>query len=85
MSETAARGNTAAERLFVAVLPQKGAPFYVCPSFEEERARDPGFGMVEAFGVDEAPEILVGGDRPADSAEATTGAGAATPEHELAR
>jgi len=28
------------ERLFVAVLPQKGAPFYVCPSFEEERARE---------------------------------------------
>jgi hypothetical protein len=27
----------------------------------------------------------VGGDRPADSAEATTGAGADTPEHELAR
>jgi Xaa-Pro dipeptidase len=28
------------ERLFVAVLPQKGAPFYVCPAFEEERARE---------------------------------------------
>jgi Xaa-Pro dipeptidase len=22
------------------VLPQKGAPFYVCPAFEEERARE---------------------------------------------
>ncbi|WP_263355005.1 M24 family metallopeptidase [Acidicapsa acidisoli] len=28
------------ERLFVAILPQKGAPFYVCPAFEEERARE---------------------------------------------
>jgi len=28
------------ERLFVCVLPQKGAPFYVCPAFEEERARE---------------------------------------------
>jgi Xaa-Pro dipeptidase len=28
------------ERLFVCILPQKGAPFYVCPSFEEERARE---------------------------------------------
>jgi Xaa-Pro dipeptidase len=28
------------ERLFVCVLPGKGAPFYVCPAFEEERARE---------------------------------------------
>ena len=28
------------ERLFVCVIPQKGAPFYVCPAFEEERARE---------------------------------------------
>jgi Xaa-Pro dipeptidase len=28
------------ERLFVCVLPRKGAPFYVCPAFEEERARE---------------------------------------------
>jgi len=28
------------ERLFVCVLPSKGAPFYVCPAFEEERARE---------------------------------------------
>jgi Xaa-Pro dipeptidase len=28
------------ERLFVCVIPRKGAPFYVCPSFEEERARE---------------------------------------------
>jgi len=28
------------ERLFATVLPQKGAPFYVCPAFEEGRARE---------------------------------------------
>jgi Xaa-Pro dipeptidase len=28
------------ERLFVCVIPSKGAPFYVCPAFEEERARE---------------------------------------------
>jgi Xaa-Pro dipeptidase len=28
------------ERLFVCVIPAKGAPFYVCPAFEEERARE---------------------------------------------
>ncbi|HTJ29500.1 MAG TPA: aminopeptidase P family N-terminal domain-containing protein, partial [Acidobacteriaceae bacterium] len=28
------------ERLFVCVIPKKGAPFYVCPAFEEERARE---------------------------------------------
>ena len=28
------------ERFFVAVLPAKGEPFYVCPAFEEGRARE---------------------------------------------
>src|SRR5262249_15993224 len=28
------------ERLFAMVLPAKGNPFYVCPAFEEDRARD---------------------------------------------
>jgi Xaa-Pro dipeptidase len=28
------------ERLFAMVLPQKGAPFYVCPAFEEGRAHE---------------------------------------------
>ncbi len=28
------------ERLFALVLPVKGAPFYVCPAFEEGRARE---------------------------------------------
>ena len=31
-------GNS--ERLFALVLPQKGNPFYVCPAFEEGRARE---------------------------------------------
>jgi Xaa-Pro dipeptidase len=29
-----------AERLFAAVIPQKGHPFFVCPGFEEDRARE---------------------------------------------
>jgi Xaa-Pro dipeptidase len=28
------------ERLFTFVVPQKGNPFYVCPAFEEDRARE---------------------------------------------
>jgi Xaa-Pro dipeptidase len=28
------------ERLFLCVLPQKANPFYVCPAFEEDRARE---------------------------------------------
>lgn len=28
------------ERLFAMVLPAKGAPFYVCPAFEEDRAKE---------------------------------------------
>jgi Xaa-Pro dipeptidase len=28
------------ERLFAMVMPVKGAPFYVCPAFEEDRARE---------------------------------------------
>jgi Xaa-Pro dipeptidase len=29
-----------AERLFAMVVPQKGDPFFVCPAFEEDRARE---------------------------------------------
>ena len=54
------------ERLFVAVLPRKGAPFYVCPAFEEERAREqmklaPGGreSRVYAWNEDENPYVLV--------------------------
>ena len=28
------------ERLFAVILPVKGNPFYVCPAFEEDRARE---------------------------------------------
>ena len=28
------------ERLFAAIIPVKGEPFYVCPAFEEDRARE---------------------------------------------
>ncbi len=54
------------ERLFVCVLPQKGAPFYVAPAFEEERARDlmanaPGgkFSRVYIWQENENPYALV--------------------------
>jgi len=54
------------ERLFVCVLPQKGAPFYVCPAFEEERAREQmreapagAASRVYTWQEDENPYILV--------------------------
>jgi Xaa-Pro dipeptidase len=54
------------ERLFVCILPQKGAPFYVCPAFEEERAREqmreaPGGSLskVYTWQEDENPYTLV--------------------------
>lgn len=54
------------ERLFVCVIPQKGAPFYVCPAFEEERAREqmqeaPGgkSSRVYTWQEDENPYVLV--------------------------
>ena len=54
------------ERLLVAVLPQKGSPFYVCPAFEEERAREqmrnaPGgaTSRVYTWQEDEDPYALV--------------------------
>jgi Xaa-Pro dipeptidase len=54
------------ERLFVAILPQKGAPFYVCPAFEEERAREQmreapagAASRVYTWQEDENPYVLV--------------------------
>ena len=54
------------ERLFVCILPRKGAPFYVCPAFEEERAREqmqqaPGSkdSRVYTWQEDESPYPLV--------------------------
>src|SRR5882757_6677821 len=31
-------GNS--ERLFIMVIPARGEPFFICPNFEEERARE---------------------------------------------
>ncbi len=54
------------ERLFVCVLPRSGAPFYVAPTFEEERARNlmqnaPGgqFSRVYTWQENEDPYALV--------------------------
>ena len=50
------------ERLFALVLPAKGSPFYVCPAFEEGRAReqianspDGGTADVRIWQEDESP------------------------------
>lgn len=54
------------ERLFLMVLPTKGAPFYVCPAFEEERLREQvtagplgGDADVRTWQEDEDPYALV--------------------------
>jgi len=50
------------ERLFAAVIPARGEPFYVCPAFEEGRAReqlaagtDPASADVRTWQEDESP------------------------------
>ncbi len=49
------------ERLFAAVIPARGAPFYVCPAFEEGRAReqltDGEQADVRTWQEDESPYI----------------------------
>jgi len=55
------------ERLFACVIPVKGEPFFVCPAFEEERAREQialgPFGAdhadVGTWNEDESPYALV--------------------------
>jgi Xaa-Pro dipeptidase len=54
------------ERLFVMVLPAKGEPFYVCPAFEEARAREQiaagplgARADVRTWQEDEDPYVLV--------------------------
>jgi Xaa-Pro dipeptidase len=55
------------ERLFACVIPQKGEPFFVCPAFEEDRAREQiglgPFGEMKAdvrtWNEDESPYALV--------------------------
>src|SRR5580704_7914750 len=54
------------ERLFALMLPAKGAAFYVCPAFEEERAReqianapDGGHADVRTWQEDQNPYQLI--------------------------
>jgi len=54
------------ERLFLMILPAKGAPFYVCPAFEEDRAREQiaagplgGNADIRTWEEDEDPYALV--------------------------
>jgi Xaa-Pro dipeptidase len=55
------------ERLFACAIPVKGEPFFVCPSFEEERAREQialgpfggGRAHVRTWNEDESPYALV--------------------------
>jgi Xaa-Pro aminopeptidase len=68
------------ERLFACVVPAKGEPFFVCPAFEEDRAREQiargpfggGRADVRTWQEDESPyELLARGlaDRNAASAK----------------
>jgi Xaa-Pro dipeptidase len=55
------------ERLFSCVIPSKGEPFFVCPAFEEDRAREQialgpfgeGKADVRTWNEDESPYALV--------------------------
>jgi Xaa-Pro dipeptidase len=54
------------ERLFACVIPSKGEPFFVCPAFEEDRAREQiargpfaGHADVRPWQEDESPYALV--------------------------
>jgi Xaa-Pro dipeptidase len=55
------------ERLFASVIPVKGQPFFVCPAFEEDRAREQialgpfadGVADVRTWNEDESPYALV--------------------------
>jgi Xaa-Pro dipeptidase len=55
------------ERLFACVIPRKGEPFFVCPAFEEDRAREQiargpfggGQADVRTWQEDESPYSLV--------------------------
>jgi Xaa-Pro dipeptidase len=57
------------ERLFACVIPAKGEPFFVCPAFEEDRAREQialgpfagGRADVRTWNEDESPYALVAG------------------------
>jgi Xaa-Pro dipeptidase len=55
------------ERLFASVIPAKGQPFFVCPAFEEDRAREQialgpfadGVADVRTWNEDESPYTLI--------------------------
>src|SRR6476659_3928536 len=55
------------ERVFAAIVPVKGEPFFVCPAFEEDRAREQiargpfggGHADVRTWNEDESPYALV--------------------------
>jgi Xaa-Pro dipeptidase len=49
------------ERLFACVIPAKGDPFFVCPAFEEDRAREQiaGHADVRPWQENESPYALV--------------------------
>jgi Xaa-Pro dipeptidase len=55
------------ERLFACIIPVKGEPFFVCPAFEEDRAREQiargpfgsGHADVRTWQEDESPYALV--------------------------
>lgn len=70
------------ERLFACVVPRSGAPFLVCPAFEEERAREQlakgpfaGSGAdVRVWQEDESPyDLVAGGLRERGLATGTVG------------
>jgi Xaa-Pro dipeptidase len=70
------------ERTFAMVVPTKGDPFYVCPAFEEDRAREQiSMGMeaaspdVRTWQEDESPyQLIAGGIKERGLASARLGA-----------
>src|SRR3954451_14793137 len=70
------------ERLFACVIPAKGEPFFVCPAFEEDRAREQialgpfggGRADVRTWQEDESPyELLARGLADRGAASGTIG------------
>ena len=70
------------ERLFACVVPVKGEPFFVCPAFEEDRAREQialgpfggGKADVRTWNEDESPyELVAAGLRDRGIATGTLG------------
>jgi Xaa-Pro dipeptidase len=70
------------ERLFACVLPARGEPFFVCPAFEEDRAREQialgpfggGNADVRTWNEDESPyQLVAAGLRDRHAATGTLG------------